>query len=265
MRNIWITLAYEGSAYGGFQRQENNMTVQEIVENALLELTKEKTTLYFVARTDAGVHAYGQECTFFTDSSIPGDRFIFALNLLLPADIRILRSREMPLDFSVRKGNYGKTYGYLFTEDKDISPFLRRYVWNTGRRTDPEKMERAARFLEGTHDFTSFRGNNSVPVSPVRRLIRIDIIKKDNLFHLFVTGEGFLYHMVRNIAGALVDVGRGKLDPSDIPKILEAKDRTLLGITAPAEGLALLKTYFRPITKEAIDETIRGPYYPWSL
>lgn len=128
MRNIRITLAYEGTAYSGFQRQENSITVQEILETALQKLTGTKTTLYFAARTDAGVHAYGQECTFYTESSIPGDRFIFALNILLPPDIRVTESREVPYDFSVRRNNYGKTYGYLLTEEKDCPPFFKRYT-----------------------------------------------------------------------------------------------------------------------------------------
>lgn len=265
MRNIRITLSYEGTNYGGFQRQENNITLQEIIEDAIYKVTNEKSALYFVARTDAGVHAYGQECTFFTGTSIPGDRFIFPLNQILPDDIRIIQSREVAPDFSVRKSNYGKTYGYLFTEDKDISPFLKRYVWTTGRSLDMEKMKKAAGYLEGRHDFTSFRGNNSVPANPVRLLQDIRLIKKDGLFHLFVTGEGFLYHMVRNIAGALVDAGRGKINPDDIPDILEARDRRRLGITAPAHGLCLLKVYFRPVTKEDIEMTVHTPYYPWNV
>lgn len=171
MRNIRITLAYEGTAYSGFQRQENSITVQEILETALQKLTGTKTTLYFVARTDAGVHAYGQECTFYTESSIPGDRFIFALNILLPPDIRVTESREVPYDFSVRRNNYGKTYGYLLTEEKDCPPFFKRYTWQTGRKLDISKMEKAAEVLSGTHDFTSFRGNNSVPASPVRTIL----------------------------------------------------------------------------------------------
>ena len=145
MRNIWITVSYEGSGYAGFQRQENRMTVQEMLENCLLELTGEKTTLYFVARTDAGVHAYGQECTFYTDSTIPGDRFIYAMNARLRGDIRVTKSCEMDEDFSVRRRNYGKTYGYLLTESREASPFLKRYIWRTGKKLDLEKMRKAAK------------------------------------------------------------------------------------------------------------------------
>lgn len=263
MKNIWITLSYEGTNYAGFQRQENRLTVQEVVENCLLELTGTKTTLYFVARTDAGVHACGQECTFYTESTIPGDRFIYAMNARLPYDIRVTQSHEVDMEFSVRRSNYGKTYGYLLTEEREAPPFLKRYIWRTGKKLDLEKMEKVARVLEGSHDFTSFRGNNSVPSDPVRKIYEIRILKDGPYYRIYVTGEGFLYHMVRNIAGALVDAGIGVLTPEDVLSILDAKDRRKLGITAPAEGLALLKVYFAPITKEDIDKIISEPLFPW--
>lgn len=264
-RNIWITITYDGTAYSGFQRQLNNPSIQEIIENALHELTGEKNILYFVARTDAGVHAYGQECTFYTESSIPGDRFIFALNARLPKDIRITKSCEMPYNFSVRKQNYGKTYAYLMNESHDIPPFLEKYTWAVGYPLNIEQMKKGASLLEGTHDFTSFRGQNSVPSSPIRHIHRIDLKKSDKGIHLFVTGEGFLYHMVRNMAGALADIGRGKLSLEDIPDILQAKDRKRLGVTAPAKGLCLLKVYFQPITNKEIDNTLQGNYFPWNI
>ena len=238
MRNIWITVSYEGTNYAGFQRQPTRMTVQEMLENTLLQLTGKKTTIYFVARTDAGVHAYGQECTFYTESRIPQDRFVHAMNALLPRDIRVRQSRE-------------------------ASPFLARTIWRTGKQLDLAKMEAAAKVLEGRHDFTSFRGNNSVPSDPVRLVHEIRLRKVGPLIWIYVTGEGFLYHMVRNIAGALVDAGSSVLTPDDLERILEARDRRELGLTAPAEGLALLKVYFQPITKEAIDETLQEPLYPW--
>lgn len=264
MRNIWITVSYEGTSYAGFQRQENRMTVQEMIENALLRLTGQKTTLYFVARTDAGVHAFGQECTFYTESTIPGDRFMYAINSMLPWDIRITRSCEMEEDFSVRRRNFGKTYGYLLTEDRESNPFMKRYIWATGKKLDLDKMKAAAKVLEGKHDFTAFRGNNSVPADPVRKINEIRIVKEGSLVRIYVTGEGFLYHMVRNIAGALVDAGWGKLTPKDLEAILASRDRKKLGLTAPAEGLALLKVYFSPITKEEIDRTASEQFYPWT-
>lgn len=265
MRNIWITLAYNGTQYAGFQRQENRMTVQEMVENAICELTGVKTTLYFVARTDAGVHAFSQECTFYTESSIPADRFYKALNTKLPPDIRVTQSCERDMDFSVRRQNFGKTYGYLITEDRETTPFLYPYVWRIGHALSLEPMKEAAALLTGTHDFTSFRGNNSVPSDPNRTLYDVHIEKEGSLLRIFVTGDGFLYHMVRNIAGTLMACGSGTLSPKDIPSIFEKKDRRFLpAVTAPAKGLALLSVYFSPITKDEIQKTLSRPYFPWT-
>ena len=224
-RNIWITVSYEGTAYAGFQRQPVAMTVQKAIEEALLQITGVSTTLYFVARTDAGVHAWGQECTFYTESRVPGDKFKYALNAILPRDIRVRESREVAEDFSVRRMNYGKTYAY---------------------------------------NITSFRGNNSVPSDPVRNLMDIRIESKGRLIRIYVTGEGFLYHMVRNIAGALADAGQGNLSPEELVNILKARDRRKLGVTAPAEGLCLLQVYFEPVTESDIKATLAQDYWPWT-
>ncbi|WP_303857026.1 tRNA pseudouridine(38-40) synthase TruA [Allisonella histaminiformans] len=264
-RNIWITVSYEGTAYAGFQRQPVAMTVQKAIEEALLQITGVSTTLYFVARTDAGVHAWGQECTFYTESRVPGDKFKYALNAILPRDIRVRESREAAEDFSVRRMNYGKTYAYNIWQDRDISPFMRRYAWVLGRELNVEKMRAAAAVLVGRHDFTSFRGNNSVPSDPVRNLMDIRVEPEGRLIRIYVTGEGFLYHMVRNIAGALADAGQGKLSPEDLVNILKARDRRKLGVTAPAEGLCLLQVYFEPITGESIDKTVEESVMPWGM
>ena len=264
MRNIWITVMYDGTAFAGFQRQANGLAVQEVLEQVLQRLTGQKTTVYFVARTDAGVHAYGQECTFYTDSAIPAERFRAAMNTYLPLSIRIRESREVPLDFSVRKSNTGKTYGYLLSASREVNPFLHRYVWNAGKEPDMDRMRAAAAVLVGTHDFTSFRGSNAVPADPVRRIFDITITRQGDLFRLYVTGEGFLYHMVRNMAGALLDAGLGRLSPHDIEAILAARDRKRLGMTAPACGLCLLRVYFSPITETDMAETRAWPLWPWA-
>ncbi len=263
MRNIHITVMYDGFSFAGFQRQENGLAVQEVIEDVIRRVTGAKSTLYFVARTDAGVHAYAQECTFYTASTIPGEKFAKALNAYLPPMIRVRQSREVAEDFSVRKQNTGKTYGYLLSGEREVSPFLRRYVWASGRSPDLDKMEEAARVLSGTHDFSAFRGANSVPASPVRTLYDISVSQEGSLFRIYVTGSGFLYHMVRNIAGALLDVGCGKFSAADLATILEGKDRKRLGMTAPAAGLCLLKVYFEPVTKDAIRETLSEPLWPW--
>ncbi len=263
MRNIHITVMYDGFSFAGFQRQENGLAVQEVIEDVIRRVTGAKSTLYFVARTDAGVHAYAQECTFYTASTIPGEKFAKALNAYLPPMIRVRQSREVAEDFSVRKRNTGKTYGYLLSGEREVSPFLRRYVWASGRSPDLDKMEEAARVLSGTHDFSAFRGANSVPALPVRTLYDISVSQEGSLFRIYVTGSGFLYHMVRNIAGALLDAGCGKFSAADLETILEGKDRKRLGMTAPAAGLCLLKVYFEPVTKDAIRETLSEPLWPW--
>ncbi len=264
MRNIHITVMYDGFSFAGFQRQENGLAVQEVIEDVIRRVTGAKSTLYFVARTDAGVHAYAQECTFYTASTIPGEKFAKALNAYLPPMIRVRQSREVAEDFSVRKQNTGKTYGYLLSGEREVSPFLRRYVWASGRSPDLDKMEEAARVLSGTHDFSAFRGANSVPASPVRTLYDISVSQEGSLFRIYVTGSGFLYHMVRNIAGALLDVGCGKFSAADLATILEGKDRKRLGMTAPAAGLCLLKVYFEPVTKETISRSLSESLWPWT-
>ncbi len=264
MRNIHITVMYDGFSFAGFQRQENGLAVQEVIEDVICRVTGAKSTLYFVARTDAGVHAYAQECTFYTASTIPGEKFAKALNAYLPPMIRVRQSREVAEDFSVRKRNTGKTYGYLLSGEREVSPFLRRYVWASGRSPDLDKMEEAARVLSGTHDFSAFRGANSVPASPVRTLYDISVSQEGSLFRIYVTGSGFLYHMVRNIAGALLDVGCGKFSAADLATILEGKDRKRLGMTAPAAGLCLLKVYFEPVTKETISRSLSESLWPWT-
>ena len=138
-----------------------------------------------------------------------------------------------------------------------------RYVWRTGKKLELQEMHEIAGLLIGKHDFTSFRGNNSVPSDPVRNLYDITIKKEGPLYRIYVTGEGFLYHMVRNIAGALVDAGTGDMTKERLLSILASRDRRKLGMTAPAEGLCLLKVYFQPITKEEIEKTMELPLYPW--
>lgn len=263
-RNIQLTLAYDGFAYVGFQRQANGLAVQEVVEQALERITGTKTTLYFVARTDAGVHAWAQECTFYTEGKIPAPKFKSALNALLPPTVRVRRSVERSEDYSVRRTNTGKTYVYQILRGEADQPFLHRYAWQVYAHLDTDAMRRACAVLVGTHDFTSYRGNNSVPADPVRTLYDVRLEESGRLLRIYVTGDGFLYHMVRNIAGALVDVGRGRKTAQDLIAIGEAKDRRRLGVTAPAAGLCLLHVYFDDITPAAIDSVLATPVPFWN-
>lgn len=264
VKNIHITVAYDGSAFVGFQRQANGLAVQEVIENVLARILGRPTTLYFVARTDSGVHAWAQECTFFSDKEIPGERFQHALNALLPRSIRVRASREVPMDYSVRRANTGKTYVYQVQRGKEDHPFLYRYVWRPGYELSLEKMGAAAKVLVGTHDFTAFRGNNSVPANPIRTIYDIRIWERDHIIRIAVTGDGFLYHMVRNIAGALVDAGRGRKTVAELEDILEGKDRSRLGMTAPATGLCLLHVYFEPVTPSKIQQILNQRIAIWN-
>ena len=195
------------------------MAVQEVIENVLRRILGQKTTLYFVARTDSGVHAWAQECTFYTTGTIPGERFATAMNALLPPAVRVRKSREVPEDYSVRRQNTGKTYLYQIVRGRDDDPFRYRYVWRLGYALDVATMRAAAQVLCGTHDFTAYRGNNSVPSNPVRTIYDIHLEE----------------------AADLVAIG-------------ESKDRRRLGMTAPAQGLCLLHVYFEAVTPEAIAE-----------
>ncbi len=240
------------------------MAVQEVVENVLERILGVPTTLYFVARTDAGVHAWAQECTFFTKGKIPGTHFKRAMNALLPLAIRVRSSEECPHEYSVRRANKGKTYVYQLLRGYDDNPFLRRYVWRPGYPLDGDAMQEAAKILVGTHDFTSFRGSNTVPASPVRTIYDISFRQKDSTMRIYVTGDGFLYKMVRNIVGGLVDIGRGRLAPADFTRILAARDRRELGMTAPGAGLCLLHVYFEEPTAEKIAAVIDTPVPIWN-
>ncbi len=264
LRNIQLTLAYDGFAYVGFQRQANGLAVQEVVEQALERLFGIPTTLYFVARTDAGVHAWAQECTFYTTKSIPAAKCKAALNALLPPTIRVRQAVERPEDYSVRRTNTGKTYVYQILRGEADQPFLYRYSWQIYAQLDADAMRRACDVLIGTHDFTSYRGSNSVPADPVRTLHDVRLVETGRLLRIYVTGDGFLYHMVRNIAGALVDVGRGRKTAADLAAIRDAKDRRRLGMTAPAAGLCLLHVYFEPVTPGAIAEVLATPVPLWN-
>lgn len=260
LRNVHLTLCYDGAPFVGFQRQANGLAVQEVIEQALERILGVPTTLYFVARTDSGVHAWAQECTFYTTGRIPAERFVQALNALLPPAIRIRRAREVAEDFSVRRTNTGKTYVYQVLRGHEDNPFLRRYVWRPGYTLDLAAMREAAQVFIGTHDFTSLRGNNSVPADPVRTVYDVRLVECAELLRIYVTGDGFLYKMVRNIAGALVDAGRGHTTAAALRQVLAAKDRRQLGRTAPGSGLCLLHVYFSPLSeavqREALAENV---------
>ncbi len=244
MRNIKLTIEYDGTAYHGWQSQQNAVTVQDVVTNAIMKLTGEKVSITGASRTDAGVHALGQVCNFFTASPIPADKFAYALNTLLPKDIVIRGSEQVPSDFHARFSAKGKMYRYVFYNSPFPSALERNRAYHIYYPLDESAMTSAAAHLVGTHDFEAFSAAGSSVKSTVRTITKASVIRRGDLVELTVAGDGFLYNMVRIIAGTLVEVGFGKKMPGDVPDIIKSLDRRLAGRTAPAQGLYLVEIYY---------------------
>jgi len=244
MRNLKLTVAYDGTDFAGWQIQPEAATVQGTLSSAIGRITGEKVLPQGSGRTDAGVHALAQVATFQTDSVIPTGNFVVALNDILPASIRVLSAEEVAADFHPRKSAQAKTYRYRIYREAICSPFLSRYVWHYPYPLDEPAMREAAPLLEGEHDFTSFaavdpeRGREGV--SNVRRIFASQWRRESCELIYEVRGNGFLHHMVRNLVGTFLLVGKGTLKPADVTRILGARDRSAAGATAPASGLHLV-------------------------
>ena len=250
-RTIYIKVQYDGSAYFGFQRQIGFITVQETIEKAIESLTGQKTTVTGSGRTDAGVHALAQVISFRTGSSIPPERWRFAINTKLPDDIRAVESGPAPEGFNARFDAVSKTYRYLILPCSRLHAIMDRYAWVMEDALDVEAMSRAAASLTGRHDFSSFRSAGSVDGNSVRNVDRLDVTKGmiDHLGARYIAitarADGFLYKMVRNMVGAIVEVGLGKEESPDyIGRLLAHKDRTLAPAPAPASGLYLIEVLY---------------------
>ncbi|PYG85685.1 tRNA pseudouridine(38-40) synthase [Ruminiclostridium sufflavum DSM 19573] len=245
MRKIKLKIEYDGTNYHGWQIQKNANSVQETIEKAIYKLLGDKTGIVGCSRTDVGVHAYGQVAHFVTDSSIPGEKFSYAINNLLPEDIVIKHSEEVQEDFHSRYSAKGKKYRYLIYNEAHASAIMRNRTYHVRPELDFENMKRAARYFTGQHDFAAFQATGGQVRSTVREIFSIELLRKeDNLISIEVSGSGFLYNMVRIIAGTLVYVGMGKIEADEIPDIIESADRTRAGKTAPAEGLYLMEIYY---------------------
>ncbi|MGI6345317.1 MAG: tRNA pseudouridine(38-40) synthase TruA [Bacillota bacterium] len=253
MRNVKLVLEYDGTNYSGWQVQANAITVQERLEAALKVITGEQIRVIGASRTDAGVHARGQTCNFRTTSRIPINRFPFALNANLPGDIVVVAAESAPLDFHARFDAQGKLYRYRIMNRPLPSALWRDFAWHVPERLDLEAMQQAAVHLEGEHDFAAFQAAGSAVTRTVRQLHRLSLSRTaDGLLVIEAEGNGFLYHMVRIIVGTLVLVGRRRLDADAVKGILESRDRTNAGPTAPAHGL-MLETIYYPQTKAFLD------------
>jgi tRNA pseudouridine38-40 synthase len=246
MRNLKLILSYDGSDFSGWQVQPDAVTVQGTLASAIGRITGEKVLPQGSGRTDAGVHALAQVVTFVTESSVPAANFVKALNDILPASVRVLEVEEAAADFHARKSAQGKTYRYRMYRAAICPPFLARYVWHYPFPLDEAAMVRAGSLVVGEHDFTSFaavdpeRGREGGPVSNLRRVFSSSWERLGDEFVYTVRGSGFLHHMVRNLVGTFLLVGKGTLQAEDVTRILEARDRSAAGATAPASGLYLV-------------------------
>ncbi|HOW42605.1 MAG TPA: tRNA pseudouridine(38-40) synthase TruA [Candidatus Omnitrophota bacterium] len=242
MRNIRLTLQYDGTAYQGWQRQKTSRrTLEEVLTRVIKETIGEKVRLNAASRTDAGVHARAQIVNFKTQTNIPPGNLRLALNARLPDDIRVTNVRDVPLEFHSRYHAVSKTYRYTILNRRYHDVFQQRYVYQYWlARLDIPAMRRAARLLVGKHDFFSFKRTDARQISTVRTLTRIAISRRGDFIHIDFTGQGFLYNMVRNIVGTLIEIGRGKMDVQEIRSILCARNRKAAGPTAPACGLCLV-------------------------
>ena len=238
-RNIKLVVAYEGTAYHGFQRQNNAVSIQQILEERLEKLFGHPIKITGAGRTDAGVHAYGQVINFLTCGSIPTDKIPVAARGLLPDDIVIMEAEEVDSGFHARGSAKSKIYTYRLYLKKIADPFLRNMVWQVNWSLDVDAMKEAAKALTGTHDFSAFRAAGGAPVSPIRTIYSIDFSVEGPVLELTFWGNGFLYHTVRNLVGTLVEVGLKKKKPEDMERILDSRNRKMAGMTAPAHGLYL--------------------------
>ncbi|RUM86979.1 MAG: tRNA pseudouridine(38-40) synthase TruA [Thermodesulfatator sp.] len=247
MRNLKLVIAYDGTNYLGWQRQKQGPTVQGVLEDTLRQILGHKVKLRAAGRTDAGVHALAQVAHFHTTSKRDLETLFRALNALLPKDIAVLRVEEVDFKFHAQHHALRKTYFYQIYNHPIRHPLLRLYSWWVPEPLDLEAMKACLPHIIGEHDFASFRKSGTELKSTVRTVYQAVFKRVPGVAHLFrfeITGRGFLRYMVRNLVGALVEVGRGRLTPEDFQRILEARDRTVAPPPAPPQGLFLKEVYY---------------------
>lgn len=240
VRNIKLVIAYDGTNYHGFQRQKNALAIQEVLEDTMSPIFGHTVKIIGSGRTDTGVHAHGQIVNFETTAKIPTEKIPIALNSRLPRDIAVLSAEEVATDFHARYSAEEKTYAYQLLVSDCPDPFAAPYVWQVKKTLRLDLMKEAISAIVGTHDFSSFEASGSAVRDPVRTIYEATIIEeKNDRVTIRFRGNGFLYHMVRNLVGTLVDVGLGRTSVAGFCEILAAKDRRQAGVTAPPQGLFL--------------------------
>lgn len=254
VKRVKLVVAYDGTNYCGWQVQPNGITIESVLNRELSKLLKEDIVVIGASRTDSGVHSYGNVAVFDTNARMPAEKISYALNQRLPEDIVVQNSCEVPPDWHPRHCNSRKTYEYRILNREFPMPQRRLDTWFVYRKLNIPAMCEAARQFEGTHDFKSFCSVNTAVEDTTRTIYSCELEQQGDLLTIRVTGSGFLYNMVRIIAGTLFDVGIGKIAPEDIPAILEKKDRKAAGPTAPAHGLTMIGLEY-----EILPETLMRP------
>lgn len=240
VRNIKMVIAYDGTNYHGFQRQKNALSIQEVLEETMSPIFGHPIKVIASGRTDTGVHAHGQAVNFETTAKIPIEKVPIAINSRLPRDIAVLSAEEVSADFHARFSAEEKTYAYQLLISDCPDPFAAAYVWQVKKTLQLDVMRQALSIIVGTHDFSSFEASGSAVRDPVRTIYEATLTEDgDHRVTIRFRGNGFLYHMVRNLVGTLVDVGLGRTSLKDFSAILEARDRRKAGVTAPPQGLFL--------------------------
>ena len=243
-RRILLSVEYDGTAYAGWQRQANGLAVQQVLEDALSRACGNPVTVTGSSRTDAGVHALSQQVHFDTDSSIPPEKYPFVLNNLLPPDIRVQSGREVPPGFHARFLSCGKTYTYRILNTRHGSALYRNLCWHVPVPLEEDAMRRALTALPGQHDFAAFQASGGTAKTTVRLLDRAELSREGGRLTLVVSGNAFLYNMVRIIAGTLVEIGLQRLPEDAFARALVSHNRLDLGMTAPPQGLELTEVRY---------------------
>ena len=244
MRNIKLIIEYDGKKFGGWQKQPNKLNIQGEIEKAIGEITGEEIELNASGRTDAGVHSLGQTANFRTNSKIDIEKFPVAINSKLKQSIRIIKAEEVEENFHSRYSCKGKKYRYIINNSKYGSAIYRDLEYHMPIKLDVEAMQKAIKYFEGEHDFKGFKASGTSSKSSVRTIYSAKILQEGDRIIIELEGNGFLYNMVRIIAGTIVDVGLGKIRPEEIPEIINSKDRNRAGKTLPPQGLYLVEVYY---------------------
>jgi pseudouridylate synthase I len=244
MKNIKLIIEFDGSNFSGWQRQSKGRTVQKEIEMAIFKATGEETMINGSSRTDAGVHAREMVANFFTNSTIPGEKFREAINTKLSHDVSIIKSEEVPEEFHARYSSKGKTYSYTIVNRYERLSLGHQYLYHCKYNLNIDEMRAACKYFLGTHDFKAFMSPGSSIKTTIRTIQELYIEQKGNRIKIFVTADGFLYNMVRIIVGTLIKIGNGKLKAEDIEGIIREGNRKRAGMCVPPNGLILEKVFY---------------------